>query len=83
MKIVTKYYNKGGKLKILRDKNDEIVSRIRLKKLKNGKEFPCCDFNGKCTNIAYAKAYPFAMKNSKKKAGAIFVENIILNNKKD
>ncbi len=67
MKITTKYYDKQGKLKLLKDKGKDTGSTIRLKKLKNGKEFPCCDFKGKCTNIAYAEVYPMAMKNSKKK----------------
>lgn len=67
MKIITKYYNKQGKLRILRDKSKDVTSVIRFKILKTGKEFPCCDFKGKCTNIAYAEVYPMAMKNSKKK----------------
>jgi len=65
MKIITKYYDKQGKLRIL--KNKKVDSTIRFKILKNGREFPCCDFKGKCTNIAYAEVYPFAIKNSKKK----------------
>ena len=67
MKIIKKYYNAQGKLRILKNKNKKVDSTIRFKILKNGKEFPCCDFKGKCTNIAYAEVYPFAMKNSKKK----------------
>ena len=67
MKIITKYYNKQGKLKILRNKNNQANSIIRLKILKSKKEFPCCDFKGKCTNIAYAEVYPCAIKNSKNK----------------
>ena len=67
MEIITKYYNKQGKLKVLKSQSREVNSIIRFKKLKNGKEFPCCDFHGKCTNIAYAEVYPMAMKNSKKK----------------
>lgn len=66
MKIITKYYNKQGKLKILKN-NNKSDSIIRFKRLKNRRVFPCCDFKGKCTNIAYAEVYPFAMKNSKKK----------------
>ena len=66
MKIITRYYNKNGKLKILKG-NIKSESAIRFKILKNGKEFPCCDLQGKCTNIAYAEVYPFVMKNSKKK----------------
>ena len=65
MKIITKYYDKTGKLRILKDKNQEEDSVIRFKRLRNGKEFPCCDFKGKCTNIAYAEVYPMAMKHSK------------------
>ncbi|MEK6873044.1 MAG: hypothetical protein AABW90_03460 [Nanoarchaeota archaeon] len=67
MKIITKYYDKQGKLKILKDKNNKIDSIIRFKIFKNRKEFPCRDFKGKCTNIAYAEFYPYAMKYSKKK----------------
>ena len=67
MKITTKYYDKQGKLKILKDNHKEPNSTIRFKRLKNGKEFPCCDFKGKCTNRAYAEVYPFVMKKSKKK----------------
>ena len=67
MKIIVKYYDKFGKLKILKDKNKEVSSIIRFKRLKNGKELPCCDYRGECTNIAYAEVYPMAKKNSKKK----------------
>ena len=67
MKIITKYYDKKGKLRILKDKDKKVGSVIRFKMLKGGKEFPCCDFKGKCTNIAYAEVYLFVMKNSKKK----------------
>ena len=67
MKIITKYYDKQGKLRILKNINNKTESIMTFKILKNGREFPCCDFKGKCTNIAYAEVYPFAMKNSKKK----------------
>ena len=67
MKIITKYYNKQGKLRILKNNSKDVDSTIRFKVLKNGKKFPCCDFKGDCTNIAYAEVYPCAMKNSKKK----------------
>ncbi len=67
MKIETKYYDKKGKLRIFKKKNAKVNSIIRLKILKNKKEFPCCDFKGECTNIAYAEVYPPVMKNSKKK----------------
>ncbi|MEK6875270.1 MAG: hypothetical protein AABX30_01150 [Nanoarchaeota archaeon] len=67
MKIIKKYYDKQGKLRILKNKNEKADSIIRFKILKNRKKFPCCDFKGKCTNIAYAEVYPCAMKNSKKK----------------
>jgi len=65
MKIITKYYD-NGRLRILKGKHEKDFI-IRFKRLKNRKEFPCCDFKGKCTNIAYAEVYPCAMKNSKKK----------------
>ena len=67
MKIVTKYYCKNGRLRILRNKSNRMDSIIRLKRLRNGKEFPCCDFHGDCTSKAYAEVYPCAMKDSKKK----------------
>ncbi|MAH51716.1 hypothetical protein CMI37_38220 [Candidatus Pacearchaeota archaeon] len=67
MKIIKKYYDKQGKLRILKDKNNQINSIIRFKVLRNGKEFPCCDFEGRCTNIAYAEVYPCVMKKGKKK----------------
>ncbi len=67
MKIVTKYYDEHGKLRILKNNEDNINSTIRFKILKNGKEFPCCDFQGKCTNIAYAEVFPCLGKKSKKK----------------
>lgn len=65
MKIITKYYDKNGKLKILKD-NMFPDSTIRFKVI-GGKEFPCCDLEGKCTNWAYAEVYPMMMKNSRKK----------------
>ncbi len=64
--IITKYYDKKGKLRILDHKNKMVDSIIRFKRLKNRKEFPCCDFYGDCTNMAYAEVYPSVMKNSKK-----------------
>ena len=67
MQIIEKYYDKSGRLRVLKDKYGKEESIIRFKKLKKGKLFPCCDFHGKCTNIAYAEVYPFMMKNSKKK----------------
>lgn len=67
MKIITKYYDKKSKLRILKDNSKETDSIIRFKRLKNGKEFPCCDFGGNCTNIAYAEVYPDLMKNRKNK----------------
>jgi hypothetical protein len=67
MQIIEKYYDKNWKLKILKDKNKKIDFTVRFKKIKNGKLFPCCDFHGDCTNVAYAEVYPFMMKNSKKK----------------
>lgn len=65
MEIVAKYYDKQGRLRVLNSKKK--VSAIRFKRLKNGKEIPCCDFKGKCTNIAYAEVYPIVMEKSKKK----------------
>lgn len=66
MKIISKYYDKNLKLRVLKNKK-KTDSTIRFKKLKSGKLFPCCDFKGKCTNIAYAEVYPSFMKKSKKK----------------
>lgn len=40
-------------------------SGIRFKLLKN-KKFLCCDFQGKCTNFAYAEVYPMMMKKNNK-----------------
>ena len=51
MKIIRKYYDNNGKLKTLEDKSKNNLYSIRVKVLKNKKEFPCCDFEGKCTNI--------------------------------
>ncbi len=67
MKVVTKHYDKSEKLRTLKDKDNKMGSVIRFKILRSGKEFPCCDFKGGCTNIAYAEVYPMVMKNSKKK----------------
>ncbi len=67
MQIVEKYYDKNLKLRVVNNKNKQNDSIIRFKILKNKKELPCCDFEGKCTNIVYAEVYPFMMKNSKKK----------------
>ena len=72
MKIITKYYD-NGRLRILKGKHEKDFI-IRFKRLKNRKEFPCCDFKGKCTNIAYAEVYPCAMKNSKKKGWSYLCE---------
>ncbi len=68
MEIVTKYYDKNGKLRILKDSkvNPSISSTIRFK-ISKDKEHPCCDFNGKCTNWAYAEVFPFLGKGGKKK----------------
>jgi len=67
MKIITKYHNEFGKLKILKSNAIKPKSSMRLKLLKNGKEIPCCDFGGDCTNQAYAEVYPFLMGKSDKK----------------
>ena len=66
MKIVIKYYDKNGRLRIVKDENKRTDSTIRFKII-DKKEFPCCDFKGECTNKAYAEVYPFMMKNSKRK----------------
>ena len=66
MRIITKYYNKEGKLRVLRSKRSEDDSTVRFKIFKDRKGFPCCDFKGTCTNFAYAEVYPCAMKNNKK-----------------
>jgi hypothetical protein len=57
---------KSGKLKTIKN-NKKSDSTIRFKLLKNGKEFLCCDFEGRCTNKAYAEVYSFMMKNQDKK----------------
>ncbi|MCX6749242.1 MAG: hypothetical protein NTW17_00660 [Candidatus Pacearchaeota archaeon] len=65
--IIKKFYDKNGKLRIV--KNEAIVhenSIIRFKILNKSKEWPCCDFHGKCTGKAYAEVYPFLMKNNKR-----------------
>lgn len=67
MAIIEKYYDTKGKLRVVKDKEVNKINIMRFKKLKNGKEFPCCDFKGDCNNIAYAEVYPFIMKNCKKK----------------
>ena len=68
MKIIFKYYDNEGKLKILKNKLLCSKSRImRFKVLGAGNLRPCCDFNGNCTNVAYAEVYPFIMKKSRKK----------------
>jgi len=67
MKIITKYYDNNLKLRTLKNKTKSNFSLIRFKILKNGKESPCCDFEGKCTNIAYAEVYQFMLKQNKKK----------------
>ncbi len=69
MNIILKYYDNRGNLKIIKDKNKITGSNnsiIRFKVLKNGKNWPCCDFYGKCTNKAYAEVYPFLMNKNKK-----------------
>ncbi|HUW43783.1 MAG TPA: hypothetical protein VMV95_02385 [Bacillota bacterium] len=68
MKIILKYYDNKGNLKIIKSKSEvtPIDSIIRFKILKNNEEWPCCDFYGKCTNKAYAEVYLFLMKKGKK-----------------
>ena len=82
MKIITRYYNKDGRLKIFNKKNKEFSSIIRFKRLKNCKELPCCDFEGKCTNFAYTEVYPMAMKNSKKKGWSYLCKKHYLSEEK-
>lgn len=66
--IIIKYYDSQGKLKILRNsKNENNKTTIRFKVFENGREFPCCDFEGECTNKAYVEVYPFLIKHNKKK----------------
>lgn len=67
MKTVTKYYDSKFRLRILGKGKKADSSMIRFKILGNGKIFPCCDFEGKCTNFAYAEVFPSLMKGSKKK----------------
>lgn len=69
MKIITKYYDDSGKLKVLKGDNlDKDKSVIRFKVLK-GKEYPCSDYHGKCTNYAYAEVFPIFLKGKKHKKG--------------
>ena len=63
MKIIRKYYNKHGKLRLLRGSVKK-ESFIRLKVTK-GNEWSCCDWHGTCTNKAYAEVYPFMLKKNK------------------
>lgn len=66
MKIITKYYDSNGKLRLAKSPRDfNHDSTIRLKII-NKKEFPCCDFKGKCSNKAYVEVYPMLMKRGKK-----------------
>lgn len=67
MKIITKYYDKNLKLRTLKPGIMLNSATIRFKRLRNKKDFPCCDFGGTCTNRAYAEVFPIMMKNSKKK----------------
>lgn len=68
VKIIFKYYDKNFRLREVKKKNIKVMEfPIRFKVLRNGKEFPCCDFNGTCINKAYAEVYPSLMKNSKNK----------------
>lgn len=64
--IVSKFYDSKGKLRLLKGKANN-KSTIRFKVLKNKKEFPCCDWKGICTNIAYAEVYPSLLKKNSKK----------------
>ncbi len=64
MKIITKYYDKNLRLRILKDDTKNYNSIIRFKLFKDN-HFPCCDYHGTCTNFAYVEVYPMLMKNSK------------------
>ncbi len=63
--ITQKYYNSKTwrlrKIDSCRDKEPI----FRFKKLKSGKEFPCCDYHGTCINKAYAEVFPGALKKGK------------------
>ncbi|MEK6913164.1 MAG: hypothetical protein AABW47_00645 [Nanoarchaeota archaeon] len=67
MKIITKYYDKNSKLKVLNEGGMTSATTLRFKKLTNKREVPCCDFQGQCTNNAYAEVYPFLGKKRKNK----------------
>ena len=65
MKIIEKYYNpKTWKLRKV-DKFRGKEPLFKFKVLRNGKEFVCCDFKGKCTNKAYAEVFPGALNKNK------------------
>ena len=70
MKIITKDYDKSGKLRILKKKPKKPIAIIRFKILKNKKEFSCCDFKGKCTNKAYTEVFPIKIKRNKDDGGS-------------
>lgn len=63
--IIKKYYDKYGKLRLLKDEKPK-GAILRLKVLKNRKEFPCCDWQGSCENKAYAEVYPINLKGKHK-----------------
>lgn len=69
--IVTKYYDKTGKLKTLKPntKIDKIKNSIIRFKVLNNNEFPCCDMDGICTNKAYAEVFPSLLKVRSHKKG--------------
>jgi len=64
--IIAKFYDKNGKLKLIKGKSND-KSFIRFKLFKNKKEFPCCDWKGKCPNKAYAEVFPSLLKKNSKK----------------
>ena len=66
MSIIKKYYDDKCRLKILNNKEKVNFPIFRFKVIKK-KTFPCCDFDGKCTNFAYAEVYPFLGKSNKHK----------------
>ena len=65
--IIKKYYDKYGRLRLLNSTKTLTSEIIRFKILKNGKEFPCCDWKGICKNKAYAEVYPMAIKGKRRK----------------
>jgi len=67
MKIIAKYYDKRGRLRILKPitKLSKDDTPIRFKVTKKRREFPCCDYYGTCTNFSYVEVYPGEVDKSK------------------